>query len=63
MDNCFYCGIELTKEQQEYNVKNAEYCCSGLGCMCMGMPLDPPSCNKQECIDNYNNKLRRKLNE
>lgn len=43
---CFYCGNELNEEEHIYNIKNAEYCCSGLDCGCMGMPIEPPCCFK-----------------
>ena len=28
-----------------------EYCCSGRECGCMGSPIEPPVCNKVECLD------------
>lgn len=54
-DKCFYCGKQLSAEQQKDYAENAETCCSGHECACMGLPIEPPSCGTKECVDSWNN--------
>lgn len=43
--NCFYCNAELTEQELEEYSK-VPTCCSGRDCGCMGMPIEPPICDK-----------------
>lgn len=46
---CCQCEEELTLEESEDWYENTPRCCNGYMCGCMGMPIDPPYCNK--CIE------------
>ena len=39
---CVVCGEKV----KHYN---PEFCCSGQDCTCMGLPIEPPLCDKREC--------------
>lgn len=41
--NCEICGKEI----------EVEMCCSGRECGCMGKPVEPPVCEKEECWIKY----------
>lgn len=38
----------------EVEIPEPEYCCSGYMCGCMGLPIDPPLCEK--CFDKIINR-------
>jgi hypothetical protein len=38
METCMICK----KDMPEYK---PEYCCNGMGCGCLGLPIDPPVCS------------------
>ena len=38
---CFCCGKPMPDDYEP------EYCCSGVECGCMGMPIEPPFCSAQ----------------
>lgn len=44
--NCAICGTEI----------EIKLCCSGRDCGCMGLPIEPPVCEKYECYDEFVNK-------
>ena len=48
---CADCGKLLTLEEVDDWSKNTPKCCDGYMCGCMGLPIDPPYCNK--CISGY----------
>ena len=41
--NCDICKTEI----------EVQLCCSGYMCGCMGLPTEPPVCEKQECWDKW----------
>lgn len=45
---CKNCGNEI----------EVQMCCSGRGCGCQGLPIDPPICEKKECWDKLMNKTK-----
>lgn len=44
--NCYGCREGLTWEEQEWYNENAQTCCDGRMCGCMGKPTEPPHCFK-----------------
>ena len=42
---CEICGDEI----------DVKMCCSGRDCGCMGLPVEPPVCSKEECWIKYDN--------
>jgi predicted Zn-ribbon and HTH transcriptional regulator len=42
---CIECGAVLTEEEIKM-FWEGPYCCSGYGCGCYGLPIDPPYCKK-----------------
>jgi len=43
---CHHCDTTLTQEEKDWYFENVPTCCSGVGCGCMGAPLEPPYCFK-----------------
>jgi len=41
--NCEICGVEI----------EVQICCDGCQCGCMGLPVEPPLCNKDKCWRTY----------
>lgn len=58
---CFECDKELNKAEIKYNIDNAEYCCDGHDCACMGQPIEPPYCFK--CISKGLRAWQKRLSE
>lgn len=46
---CFECREPMTVEEISNWEKNTPRCCDGHMCGCMGMPIDPPYCDK--CVE------------
>lgn len=44
LGKCDVCGCIV----EDYE---PEYCCSGRECGCMGLPIGPCLCEKEECIE------------
>lgn len=40
---CAVCGKEI----------EVQMCCSGDGCGCFGLPIDPPVCNSDKCWEEW----------
>ncbi len=47
---CMYCDTEI----------DVTFCCSGHECGCMGLPVDPPICDKEECYNKFQNRFKVK---
>lgn len=47
-EKCYYCGAEMTDEEVSRWIEETPRCCSGFECGCMGLPTEPPICDK--CI-------------
>ncbi len=43
---CFFCNSEITESEIEKWQRETPTCCSGRDCGCMGLPIDPPICDK-----------------
>lgn len=43
-DKCYECEKQLTGQEKKHYHDNAETCCSGHECGCMGLPVEPPYC-------------------
>lgn len=50
-DKCYYCGAEMTGEEVSRWIKETPVCCNGFECGCMGLPTEPPICDK--CIREF----------
>jgi len=46
--NCDICGTDI----------KVQMCCGGYMCGCMGMPTEPPVCEKEECYEQYIRKFK-----
>lgn len=44
--SCDICGINI----------EVKVCCDGYECGCLGLPIEPPICHKDECWEKYLNK-------
>lgn len=47
--NCEICGDEI----------EVQMCCSGRDCGCLGLPVDPPICDKIECWTEFKERWSR----
>jgi hypothetical protein len=47
-EQCYHCGTLLTEREASKYYETTEYCCDGYMCGCMGMPIEPPFCDRCE---------------